>query len=59
MYLHQIYRVLRVPLKEVRGEVSVRGTGLPVAAGIPPDDGETFLVQRLQLRSESSVEFSL
>lgn len=51
-HLHQIHRVLRVPLKKVRREISVGGAGLSVPTGIPTNHRETFLAQRLQLRSK-------
>lgn len=51
-HLHQIHCVLRVPLKKVRWEISVGGAGLPVTTGIPTNQRESFLTQRLQLRSK-------
>lgn len=52
--LHQIHRVLGVPLKEVRGEVSIRGARSPVTTGIPSHHRMALLVKRLQLRSKVS-----
>lgn len=49
---HQVHGILRIPLKEVRGEVSIRRTGSPVTAGVPTDHREEFLIQRLQLRTK-------
>lgn len=49
---HQVHNILRVPLKEVRAEVSIRRAGSPVTAGVPSDHREEFLIQRLQLRTK-------
>lgn len=48
--LHQIYCILCISFKEVRGIVSVWGAGPPITTGVPADYSEALLTQRLQLR---------
>lgn len=47
--LHQIHCILCISLKEVRGKVSVWGTGPSITTGIPADYSEVLLTQRLKL----------
>lgn len=50
--LHQIHCVFSISIKEVRGEVSIRGTGLSITTRIPANYSEAFLVQTFQLRTK-------